>query len=290
ALLFIPAALDFSEARLEVAEDFLAGSAHQRFKALLGKFMQLLKIVFTDALDTRQGLVDGFIEVSGQRVLDDLFGGGLQFALHGGDQLVDGDGDAFRLCGGEFFRRLRAGCGGRRGGERGYLAGPRFVGAWRGSRGKGVNGGWRRSRLQSGSDSRGQTRGVSIPTEQAIPIRRRRRNIPDIRGGFELDANLEKFAGAGGRMDGFHEGPNDRRNGFAVGVEHAKADGRADGIFMARRIAAAMKIKADGGRFFLEREAGFSLPEHDERNIAFNARAAAAFQAGKRMKMIWGSG
>jgi hypothetical protein len=59
---------------------------------------------------------------------------------------------------------------------------------------------------------------------------------------------------------------------------------------MARRIAAAVKIKTYGGSFFLEGEAGFGLAEHDERNGAVDARAAAALQSGERMKMIRGSG
>ena len=96
-MLLFPAALDFAEARLEVAENFFAGRTHQRFQALLGKFAQLLKISFADAFDAREGSVDGFIEMLGQRVLDDFFGGGLQFALHGGDELIDGDGDALRF-------------------------------------------------------------------------------------------------------------------------------------------------------------------------------------------------
>jgi hypothetical protein len=59
---------------------------------------------------------------------------------------------------------------------------------------------------------------------------------------------------------------------------------------MARRIATAVKIEADRGCFFLEGQTSFGLSEHDERNGAVDARAAAAFQAGERMKMIWGSG
>jgi hypothetical protein len=31
------------------------------------------------------------------------------------------------------------------------------------------------------------------------------------------------------------------------------------------------------------------LAEHDEGNVAVDARAAATLQAGERMKMIWGS-
>jgi hypothetical protein len=84
-VLFLPVALDFSEARFEVAENFLAGRAHQRFKALLGKFMQLAKIVFANAFDARESFVDGFVEMSGERVLNDFFRRRLQFALHGGN-------------------------------------------------------------------------------------------------------------------------------------------------------------------------------------------------------------
>jgi hypothetical protein len=53
-------------------------------------------------------------------------------------------------------------------------------------------------------------------------------------------------------MYGFYEGANDGRDGFPVGLENAQADGRADGILMARRIPAAVKIETDGGSFFLE--------------------------------------
>jgi hypothetical protein len=91
-------------------------------------------------------------------------------------------------------------------------------------------------------------------------------------------------------MDRFHEGTNDGRDGLAIRLEDAKADGCADGIFMARWIAAAVKIEADRRCFFLEGEAGFGLAEHDQGNGAVDARAAAALQAGERMKMIWGSG
>ena len=96
-MLLFPAALDFAEARFEVAENFFAGRTHQRFQALLGKFVQLLKIVFADALDAREGSVDGLVEMLSQRVLNDFFGGDLQFALHGGDKLVDGDRHALRF-------------------------------------------------------------------------------------------------------------------------------------------------------------------------------------------------
>jgi len=91
-------------------------------------------------------------------------------------------------------------------------------------------------------------------------------------------------------MHGFYKRTNDGRDRFAIGLEHAQADGSADGIFMAGRIAAAVKIETYGGSFFLEREAGFGLAEHDERNGAVDARAAAALQSGERMKMIRGSG
>ena len=91
-------------------------------------------------------------------------------------------------------------------------------------------------------------------------------------------------------MDGLYKGANDRRDSLAIGLKNAKAYGRANGIFMARWIAAAVKIETDRGCFFLEGEAGSGLAEHDERNGAVDARAAAAFQAGKRMKMLWGSG
>ena len=96
-VLLFPAALDFAEARLEVAENFLAGRTHQRFHALLGEFTQLLKISFANSFHPREGIVDGFIEMLGQRVLNDFFGGGLQFALHGGDELIDGNRDALRF-------------------------------------------------------------------------------------------------------------------------------------------------------------------------------------------------
>ena len=91
-------------------------------------------------------------------------------------------------------------------------------------------------------------------------------------------------------MNRLYEGANDGRDRLAIGLEHPQADGSADGIFVARRIAAAVKIEADCRCFFLEGEASFGLAEHDERNIAVDARAAAALQAGERMKMIWGSG
>ena len=64
-VLLFPAALDFAEARLEMAENFFAGGAHQRFHALLGKFAQLLKISFADAFNPREGRVDGFLEMLG---------------------------------------------------------------------------------------------------------------------------------------------------------------------------------------------------------------------------------
>ena len=80
-------------------------------------------------------------------------------------------------------------------------------------------------------------------------------------------------------MDGFYKGANDGRDGFAVRLKDAKADGGSDRIFVARGIAAAVKIEADGRRFFLEGESRFGLAEHDERNSAVDARAAAAFQA-----------
>jgi hypothetical protein len=83
---------------------------------------------------------------------------------------------------------------------------------------------------------------------------------------------------------------NDGRYRFAIRLEHAQSDGRADGIFVTRRIAAAVKIKTYGGSFFLEGKACLGLAEHDERNGAVDARAAAALQSGERMKMIRGSG
>ena len=91
-------------------------------------------------------------------------------------------------------------------------------------------------------------------------------------------------------MNALHKGANDRRDGLTIGLEHAKTDGRAHRIFMPRRVAAAVEIEAHSGCFFLKRKAGFGLAEHDERNGALDARAAAAFESGKRMKMIWGSG
>ena len=91
-------------------------------------------------------------------------------------------------------------------------------------------------------------------------------------------------------MDRFYKSANDGRDGLAIGLENAQADGRTDGIFMTRWIAASVKIEADGGSFFLEGETCFGLAEHDQGNIAVDARAAAALQAGERMKMIWGSG
>ena len=91
-------------------------------------------------------------------------------------------------------------------------------------------------------------------------------------------------------MNGFHKSANDGRDGLAVRLENAKADGCTDGIFMARRIAATVKIETDRRCFLLEGEASFGLAEHDEGNVTVDARAAAALQAGERMKMIWGSG
>ena len=96
-VLLFPAALHFAEARLQVTKDFFTGGTHQRFETLLGEFAQLLKIAFANSFDSRKGRIDSFIEVLGERVLHDLFGRGLQFALHGGDELVDGDGHALRL-------------------------------------------------------------------------------------------------------------------------------------------------------------------------------------------------
>ena len=159
----------------------------------------------------------------------------------------------------------------------------------RGSRLKDFRGGWRLLRLQRGSNRRGHACRRYAASEQVIPIRWRRRNIPDIRGGFQLDADLKEFARICWRMDRLHQGANNRRDGLAVGLEHAKADGRPDWIFMARWIAAAVKIETDRGCFFLEGQAGNGLSEHDERNGAVDARAAAAFPAGKRMQLLWGS-
>jgi hypothetical protein len=45
-------------------------------------------------------------------------------------------------------------------------------------------------------------------------------------------------------------------------------------------VAAAVKIEADRRSLLLERQAGFGLAEHNERNGAFDARAAAAFESG----------
>ena len=62
-----------------MAENFFARRTHQRFQALLGKFAQLLEISFADAFDASEGSFNSFIEMLGQRVLNDFFGGGLQF-------------------------------------------------------------------------------------------------------------------------------------------------------------------------------------------------------------------
>jgi hypothetical protein len=91
-------------------------------------------------------------------------------------------------------------------------------------------------------------------------------------------------------MDRFYEGANDGRDGLSIRLKDAKADRRADGILVARRIAAAMKIEADRRSFFLKGHSRSGLAEHDERNGAVDARTAATFQAGERMKMIRGSG
>ncbi len=120
-LLLFPVALHFAEAQFEVAENFFARSAHQRFKAKFGKFMKLLDIVFANALDSREGVTDGLVEMGGQRVLDNFFGGRLQLALHGGDQLVNGDGHALRFGGRHLLRGLRAGRGRKRRRKRGLL-------------------------------------------------------------------------------------------------------------------------------------------------------------------------
>ncbi len=80
-------------------------------------------------------------------------------------------------------------------------------------------------------------------------------------------------------MNGFHKGANDRRDRFTIGLKDAQTNGRTDGIFMARRIAAAVQIEADRRSFFLEGEARSGLAEHDERNGALDARAAAAFES-----------
>jgi hypothetical protein len=58
---------------------------------------------------------------------------------------------------------------------------------------------------------------------------------------------------------------------------------------MARWIAAAVKIESHGGCFFLEGETCSGLSKHDERKGAVDARAAATFRAGRRMKIVWGS-
>lgn len=101
---------------------------------------------------------------------------------------------------------------------------------------------------------------------------------------------MKKFAWACRRMNGFYERADHRRDRFSIRLKNAKADRGADGIFMARWIAAAVKIETYSGRFFLEGEASFGLAEHDKRNGAVDARAAPAFKSGKRMKMIWWSG
>ena len=67
--------MDFAEARFEVAENFFTGGADQRFRALLGEFAELLEISFADAFHARERRVDGFIEMLGQRVLNDFFSG-----------------------------------------------------------------------------------------------------------------------------------------------------------------------------------------------------------------------
>jgi len=90
-------------------------------------------------------------------------------------------------------------------------------------------------------------------------------------------------------MNRLHERANDGRNGFAIGLKNAQSHRRADRIFMPRRIAATMQIEADSRRFFLKGKPGLGLRQHDERNVAIHARTAASFQAGKRMKMLWGS-
>ena len=161
---------------------------------------------------------------------------------------------------------------------------------WRGRIRKfGWSGEWRR-RFQRGSYRCCHTCRRCAASQQAVPIRWRRRNIPDICGRFEFDADLEKFPRACGRMDRFYKGANDGRDGLSVRLEDAKANRRADGIFMARRIAAAMKIEADCRSFFLKGHSRSGLAEHDERNRTLDARTAASFQAGERMKMIRGSG
>ncbi len=58
---------------------------------------------------------------------------------------------------------------------------------------------------------------------------------------------------------------------------------------MARWIAAPMQIETDRRCLFLEGKTGFGLSENHQRNGAVDARAAASFQAGKRMKMVWGN-
>jgi hypothetical protein len=59
---------------------------------------------------------------------------------------------------------------------------------------------------------------------------------------------------------------------------------------MARWIAAAVKIESHSGCFFLERETGSGLSEDDKRKDAVDARAAATFRTGRRMKMLRGTG
>lgn len=91
-------------------------------------------------------------------------------------------------------------------------------------------------------------------------------------------------------MNGFYKSANDGRDGFAVRLEDAKADGGSDGIFVARWVAAAVKIEADSRSFLLKGQTGSGLAEHDKRNGAIDARAAAAFESSQRMQVIWGNG
>jgi len=80
-------------------------------------------------------------------------------------------------------------------------------------------------------------------------------------------------------MHGLYERPNNGRDRFTIGLEDAKAYGGSDGIFMARRITAAMKIEADRRCFLLEGQAGSGYAEHDERHAAVHTGAAAAFKS-----------
>ena len=244
------------------------GFGHARGRELFG----LADIFFPAVLDAAQRSLNGVVKLRRESDLNRLFGGKLELTLQRLQKLFGSDDDTFglgwrALFFGGFIRSCswRSGRPGNTVTSALPVVGTGLAVVERSGSSRRIVG-WRHCR--------GTPRGRVVASEEALPVFGYGVDAPNISGSFQFDADLAEFARRLSSEDRANASAHGARVG-SIGSRDLKSDPTFRRVFMARGIAAAVKIDGDRGCSFLENFAAAVGSKNDERNRPLDARAAA---------------